>query len=51
MGSDLVNLSSPKDVYRRSIFFFLALRARELADVFEKNRKKEKKNEQAVGSR
>ena len=40
----------PKDVYRRSLFLFLALRplfsharlARELADVFEKNEKKNK---------
>ena len=39
---DLINLFFPKDVYRRSLFFFLALPARshELADVFEKNEKK-----------
>ena len=41
---DLINLFFPKDVYRRSLFFFLALPARshELADVFEKNEKKNK---------
>ena len=45
-----MNLFSPKDVYRRALFFFLALRARSralaslasLADVFEKNEKKNK---------
>ena len=41
---DLINLFFPKDVYRRSLFFFLALPARsyELAEVFEKNEKKNK---------
>ena len=41
---DLINLFSPKDVYRRALFFFLALRARSraLADVFEENEKKNK---------
>ena len=46
-GRDLINLFFPKDVYRRSLFFFLALHARSrtlasLADVFEKNEKKKK---------
>ena len=43
-GRDLIHLFFPKDVYRRSLFFFLALRARSraLADVFEKNDKKNK---------
>ena len=43
-GRDLINLFFPKDVYRRSLFFFLALRARsrELADVLEKNENKNK---------
>ena len=36
-GSDLIILFFPKDVYRRSLFFFLAL-----ANVFEKNEKKNK---------
>ena len=41
-GRDLINLFFPKDVYRRSLFFFLALRAcsrvlASLADLFEKN--------------
>ena len=41
-GRDLINLFSPKDVYKRSLFFFLALRAcsRKLYDVFKKNDKK-----------
>ena len=44
MRRNLINLFFPKDVYRRSLFFFLALPARshELADVFEKNEKKNK---------
>ena len=46
-GRDLINLFSPKDVYRRSLFFFLAVCAHSralasLADVFEKNEKKNK---------
>ena len=41
---DLINLFFPKDDYRSSLFFFLALPARshELADVFETNEKKNK---------
>jgi len=43
-GGDLINLFSPKDVYRRSSFFFLGrARPRTLADVFEKDEKKNKK--------
>ena len=30
-GRDLINLFSPKDVYRRSLFFFLAVRAHSCA--------------------
>ena len=36
-GRDLINLFFSKDVYKRSLFFSLAL-----ADVFEKNEKKNK---------
>ena len=48
---DLINLFSPKDVYRCSLFFFLTHRthsralncfAHKLADVFKKNKKKNK---------
>ena len=43
-GRDLINLFSPKDVYRRSLFFFLTLlaRSRELASspMFSKRRKR-----------
>ena len=45
-GRDLVDLFFPKDVYRRSLFFFIGLRARSraLADVFKKRKENEKKN-------
>ena len=41
-GRDLINLFSPKDVYKRSLFFFLARRAcsRKLVDVFKKSDEK-----------
>ena len=44
-GRDLIKLVFPKDVYRRSLCFFLTPHARSralslLADVFEKNKKK-----------
>ena len=41
-GRDLINLFSPKDVYKRSLFFLLACCAhsRKLVDVFKKSNEK-----------